>query len=90
MEIKTNYNSTIFDVICRTGRKNSIEEMMIEFYLDDEDVEVDIPKLKISLKKYIRLVNDYTITRNKGLLIIIINFRPKVNPIDFVFDFSLN
>lgn len=84
MEMNQMYDSQSFDVT-----SNMDEEMMIEFYVD-KNIEVDIPKLTMSLKRYIRFVSDYFITREKGKIIICIVFRKKKHPIDFGFEFSLN
>ncbi len=84
MEMKQMYDSKSFDLT-----SNMDEEMMIEFYVD-KDIEVDIPKLTMSLKRYIRFVSDYFITSEKGKIIICIIFRKKKHPIDFGFEFSLN
>jgi hypothetical protein len=84
MEMNQKYDSQSFDVT-----SNMDEEMMIEFYVD-KNIEVDIPKLTMSLKRYIRFVSDYFITSEKGKIIICIIFRKKKHPIDFGFEFSLN
>lgn len=84
MEMNQMYDSQTFDVT-----SNMDEEMMIEFYVD-KNIDVDIPKLTMELKRYIRFVNDYFITREDGKIIICIIFRKKKNPIDFGFEFSLN
>jgi hypothetical protein len=84
MEMKQAYDSKSFDLT-----NNMDEEMMIEFYVD-KNIEVDIPKLTMDLKRYIRFVSDYFITRDDGKIIICIIFRKKKNPIDFGFEFSIN
>lgn len=84
MEMKQLYDSKSFDLT-----SNIDEEMMIEFYVD-KDIEVNIPKLTMSLKRYIRFVNEFFITRDDGKIIICIIFRKKKHPIDFGFEFSLN
>lgn len=84
MEMKQMYDSKSFDLT-----SNMDEEMMIEFYVDKE-IEVDIPKLTMSLKRYIRFVNEFFITRDDGKIIICIIFRKKKHQIDFGFEFSLN
>ena len=84
MEMNQKYDSQSFDVT-----SNMDEEMMIEFYVD-KNIEVDIPKLTMSLKRYIRFVSDYFITSEKGKIIICIIFLKKKHPIDFGFEFSLN
>lgn len=84
MEMKQMYDSKSFDLT-----SNMDEEMMIEFYVDKE-IEIDIPKLTISLKRYIRFVNEFFITRDDDKIIICIIFRKKKYPIDFGFEFSLN
>lgn len=84
MVMNQTYDSKSFDVI-----SNMDEGMMIEFYVK-KDIEVDIPKLTMSLKRYIRFVSDYFITREDGKIIICIIFRKKKHPIDFGFEFSLN
>lgn len=84
MEMKQLFDSKSFDLT-----SNMDEEMMIEFYVN-KDIEVDIPKLTMSLKRYIRFVNEFFITRDDGKIIICIIFRKKKNPIDFGFEFSLN
>ncbi len=83
------YNSKTFDVTSNINESNLLEEMMIEFYVD-KNIEVDIPKLTMELKRYIRFVSDYFITREDGKIIICIIFRKKKNPFDFGFEFSLN
>ena len=62
---------------------------MIEFYVD-KNIEVDIPKLTMDLKRYIRFVSEYFITREDGKIILCIIFRKKKNHIDFGFEFSIN
>lgn len=84
IEMNQMYDSQTFDVT-----SNMDEEMMIEFYVD-KNIEVDIPKLTLCLKRYIRFVNEFFITREDGKIIICIIFRKKKNPIDFGFEFSLN
>lgn len=84
MEMKQLYDSKSFDLT-----SNIDEEMMIEFYVN-KDIEVDIPKLTMSLKRYIRFVNEFFITRDDGKIIICIIFRKNKHPIDFGFEFSLN
>lgn len=84
MEMKQMYDSQSFDVTSNTD-----EGMMIEFYVD-KNIEVDIPKLTMSLKRYIRFVNEYFITREDSKIIVCIIFRKKKNPINFGFEFSLN
>lgn len=84
MEMNQKYDSQSFDVT-----SNMDEEMMIEFYVD-KNIEVDIPKLTIELKRHIRFVSDYFITREKGKIIICIIFRQKTQKIDYGFEFSLN
>lgn len=84
MEMKQAYDSKSFDLT-----SNMDEEMMIEFYVD-KNIEVDIPKLTMDLKRYIRFVSDYFITREDGKIIVCIIFRKKKNPIDFGFEFSIN
>ena len=83
------FNSKTFDVTSNISESNLLEEMMIEFYVD-KNIEVDIPKLTMSLKRYIRFVNEFFITRDDGKIIICIIFRKKKHPIDFGFEFSLN
>ena len=82
MEMNQTYDSKSFDVT-----SNKDEEMMIEFYVD-KNIEVDLPKLTMFLKRYIRFVSDYFINREDGKVIIYIIFLNKNNPIDF--GFSLN
>ncbi len=89
MEMMLMYNSKTFDVTSNINESNLLEEMMIEFYVD-KNIEVDIPKLTMELKRYIRFVSDYFITREDGKIIICIIFRKKKNPFDFGFEFSLN
>jgi hypothetical protein len=90
LEMINRYKVTTFDVTSKLNDANSLpSETMIEFYVD-KNIEVDIPKLTIDLKKHIRFVSDYFITREDGKIKVCIIFRKKKNPIDFGFEFSLN
>ncbi len=84
LEMKQTYDSQSFDVTT-----NLDEGMMIEFYVN-KDIEVDIPKLTMSLKRYIRFVSEYFISREDGKIIICILFRNNKKIVDFGFEFSLN
>ena len=89
LEMLQSFDAKSFDVTSNINESNLLEEMMIEFYVD-KNIEVDIPKLTIDLKKYIRFVSEYFITTEDGKILVCIIFRKKKNPIDFGFEFSLN
>jgi hypothetical protein len=90
LEMINRYQVSTFDVTSKLNDTNSLpSETMIEFYVD-KNIEVDIPKLTMDLKQYIRFVSEYFITREDGKIIVCIIFRKKKNPIDFGFEFSIN
>jgi hypothetical protein len=90
LEMINRYHVSTFDVTSKLNETNSMPtETLIEFYVD-KNIEVDIPKLTMDLKRYIRFVSDYFITREDCKIIVCIIFRKKKNPIDFGFEFSIN
>ncbi len=90
MEMISSYNSTSFDVYSIMDETDCkpVQTLITFFY--DQRIIVDIPKLKVFLKKYIRFVDQYFIEVEDGKIMICIIFKRKMHSMDYGFEFSLN
>jgi len=90
-EMITRYHATSFGVSSVLDKSLSKpSETIIEFYYDKQ-VPVDIPRLRLFLKRHIRFVDDFVVYVEEGSIMICILFRTnKKKPLDFGFEFSLN
>lgn len=90
LEMISRYNVSTFDVTSVMDETDcKPRQTLITFYYDQR-ITVDIPKLKVFLKKYIRFVDQYFIEVEDGKIMICVIFKRKMHSMDYGFEFSLN
>lgn len=90
LEMISRFNVATFDVISVMDETDYKPSQTLITYYYDERIPVDVPKLKMFLKRHIRFVDQYFVEVEDGKIMICIIFKQKMHTVDYGFEFSLN